>query len=301
MADQTTATATATVAVTTPTGHVGAELAAALVRAGIRPRLLLRDAGRLPASLASRADVVEVDQRDHAAVLKATEGVDALYWVSPTTGDDDPVAAHERLGRVAADAVTAHAIPRVVFQSSVGAELRGGAGEIDGLARTEELLDATGASVTHLRCGFFFTNLCLQIDALRAGAVPVLLPLDQPMPWVAPRDIAEVAALHLLSPHPSPHLQAVHGPEDLTWSQALAVVSDATGHPVRAERIEDDAMRAMLRSAGLTAAQTEAMVGMSTGLRDGFTPEQPRDPTTTTPTRLAGWAYETLRPVLARP
>ncbi len=37
---------------------------------------------------------------------------------------------------------------------------------------------------------------------------------------------------------------------------------------------------------------------MSTGLRDDFTPEQARDATTTTPTNLAAWAYDTLRPLL---
>ena len=51
----------------------------------------------------------------------------------------------------------------------------------------------------HLRCGYFFANLTMQLDTLRDGVVPVLLPVDHPMPWVAPRDIAEVAALWLLS------------------------------------------------------------------------------------------------------
>ena len=63
-----------------------------------------------------------------------------------------------------------------MFQSSVGAEKRHGAGEIDGLARTEETLDATGASVTHLRCGFFFTNLLLDPGALEEGVLRVIMP-----------------------------------------------------------------------------------------------------------------------------
>lgn len=37
----------------------------------------------------------------------------------------------------------------------------------------------------------FFTNLLLQLDAVRAGVLPVVQPVDQPMTWVAPRDIAE--------------------------------------------------------------------------------------------------------------
>lgn len=37
---------------------------------------------------------------------------------------------------------------------------------------------------------------------------------------------------------------------------------------------------------------------MSTGLRGGFVPEQPRTVHTTTPTTLAAWAYDELRPAL---
>ena len=44
--------------------------------------------------------------------------------------------------------------------------------------------------------------------------------------------------------------------------------------------------------------QVEAIVGMSTGLRDGFVPEQPRSVLTTTPSTLAGWAHAHLRPLL---
>ncbi|MCS0639210.1 NAD(P)H-binding protein [Streptomyces sp. LP05-1] len=289
-----------TVAVTTPTGAVGGEVAGALIRAGVRPRLLVRDARRLRPGHADHAEVIETDLSDRDGMLKATEGVDALYLVIPPTDADDPVGGYERLARIAAEAVTTNGVARTVLQSSVGAELRRGAGEIDGLGRAEELLDATGASVTHLRCGFFFSNLLMQLYAIQEGVIPVVLPTDHAMPWVAPRDIAEVAALRLLSGHwTGCHVRAVHGPEDLSWERAAEIVSEATGRPVRAERVPDDTMRAMLGSAGLTGAQAEAVLGMSTGLRDGFVPEQSRDTTTTTPTHLSGWAYEHLRPALA--
>ena len=90
----------------------------------------------------------------------------------------------------------------------------------------------------------------------------------------------------------------MHGPEDLSWEQACAVVSEATGTPVRAERISDDEMRDQLVGAGLGPQQVESILGMSTGIRDGFVPEQPRTVATTTPTTLRAWAYEVLRPLL---
>lgn len=287
------------IAVTTPTGHVGRHVVATLVRAGVRPLVLARNPDRLAPDVRSEVDVVEVDQFDADAVTSATAGVDALYWVDPPAGSADPLVDYGRATTSVTRAVTENGIRRVVFQSSVGAEKRHGVGEIDGLAATETALDAAPAAVTHLRCGYFFSNLELQIDQVRSGTLQVILPVDQPLAWVAPRDIAEVAVTRLLSAEwDGRQVQAVHGPQDLTWEQVSGIVSAATGRPLRVERISDDAMRSGLRESGMPDAFVEAMMGMSTGMRDGFVPEQPRSIRSTTPTTLASWAYDVLRPQL---
>ena len=287
-----------TIAITTPRGHVGSYVLQRLVQAGAFPRVLMRDPGALDPAWREHVDAVACDQDDVDAVLAATRGVEALLWVSPTLHEADPVAAHARLGGHVARAVAENGIARTVFLSSVGAEKRHGAGEIDGLARTEEALDATGAPVLHLRAGYFFSNLLMDLDALREGVLRTANPLDAPMPWVDPRDIAEVAAGRLLRPWEGRGATAVHGPEDLTFAQVADVLTTALGRPVRAERITDDDLRASLGAVGLGEAQVEAIVGMSTGLRDGFVPEQPRSVLTTTPSTLAGWAHAHLRPLL---
>lgn len=287
------------VVVTTPTGNVGSRVVRLLLQAGVTPTLLLRHSERLDPAVRSRAEVVQADQRDADAVLHATRGADALYWVDPPTGEDDPVAASARLGAVAARAVSANRVARTVLQSSVGAERRTGAGMIDGLARVETQLDATGATVLHLRCGYFATNLLGDLDALRGGTLPTTMPLDLPLPWVDPRDVGDVAVARLLSTAWSGRqVQAVHGPEDLTFDQVAGIVSVSGGRPVRAVRLGDDELRAALSAAGMTPAQVEGVVGMSRGLRDGFVPEDPRTVLTTTPTTLASWVHEHLRPVL---
>lgn len=284
------------IVVTTPTGNVGSHLTRILIQAGLRPTLLVRNPDRLDPEVRERADIVVGDQLRGDDVVRATEGAEALYWVSPPTGAPDPIAAHVELGAIAAGAVKKNSIRRVVFQSSVGAELRRGAGEIDGLAATEQALDETGADVLHLRCGFFFTNLLLDPVGLEEGVLRVTWPVDLPLPWVDPRDIAEVAAVRLLAGGWSGReVQAVHGPEDLTYEQVAAIVAEATGRPMRAEQIPDDTMREGLRAAGFTERQIEALLGMSIGLRQGFVPEIPRSFSTTTPTSLAAWAFVNLR------
>lgn len=155
------------------------------------------------------------------------------------------------------------------------------------------------ADVTHLRCGFFFTNLLLSLEDVRQGQLRTVLPLDHRFSWVAPRDIAEVAATTLLNPtwH-GRRVQAVHGPQDLSWNDVAELLSHLTGRPVRAELVSDELMRQRYLTAGMPPAMADAVLGMSTGLRDDFHPEQPRTALSTTPTRLAGWVQDELIPAL---
>ncbi|BDI24057.1 NAD(P)H-binding protein [Herbiconiux sp. L3-i23] len=286
-------------AVTTPTGNVGSRVIRLLVQAGARPLALMRDPSRLDADLAPFVDAVAVDQADADAVVAATRGVEALYWVDPTTDHDDPLDGYAAMTRSVERAVLENGIARVVFQSSVGAEKRHGAGEIDGLALTEVALERTTASVTHLRCGYFFTNLLMSIDSLREGVIMTTLPPDRPQAWVAPRDIEDIAAARLLDQNwAGTTTQGVLGPADLTYTEVAEILTETTGRAIEAVQISDDEFRAGLLSVGMTPAQADGFVGMSAGLRDDFTPENARDALSTTPTTLAEWAWATLRPAL---
>lgn len=289
------------VVVTTPTGHVGSRVVRLLIQAGVRPTLLARRPARLDPATVARVDVVQADLADAAAVVHATRDADALFWASPSAEDPDadPVAWYARLGANAARAVAGNQIGRTVFLSSVGAEKRSGAGEIDGLARTEEQLDATGAPVLHLRCGYFFTNL--DLESIHEGVLRAPMALDYAQPWVDPRDIGDVAAARLLSTGWSGRqVQAVHGPEDLTMAQVAEIISEATGRRVRAETLSQEALRRSLRAAGLGDKQVEGIAGMAAVTSADFTAEDPRSVLTTTPTTLAAWAHAYLRPALAQ-
>ena len=214
--------------------------------AGVRPRLLLRNPDRLDTDLRDRVELAVGDQRDAGYVAEATRGVQAVFWVHPddwSLPDPEPTpnapgkAWPRRCGRTRS--------PRVVFQSSIGAELRHGAGFIDGLARIEQRLDAardeTGAALLHLRCGYFMTNLLMDLDGLRAGRLTTIRPLDEPMPWVDPSDIAAVATVRLLaSDWAGRQVQAVHGPGDLTWTEAAEALSTATDVSVKAQQVTGD-------------------------------------------------------------
>src|SRR4051794_10129702 len=121
------------------------------------------------------------------------------------------------------------------------------------------------------------------------------------MPWVDPLDIATVAAMRLLAEDwTGRHVQAVHGPAHLTWTEAAAVPSTATGLTIEPKQITRDKERADLRQAGMSEVAVEGIIGMSVGERDGFIAEQTRSVLTTTSSTLASWAITHLRPALTR-
>ncbi|MDQ0736587.1 NAD(P)H-binding protein [Arthrobacter agilis] len=287
------------IAVTTPQGNVGRHLVRMLIRAGVRPVVLTRHLGDVPRDLGEHVESVEADSREPSQVISATVGVDAIYWVDPPAESADPLEDYGRATEAIVAAVETNRIGRVVFQSSIGAEKRHGAGEIDGLAATEVALDACGVDVTHLRCGYFFTNLLYEAESVKSGQLQTVQPLDARMSWVAPRDIAEVAALILLNRKwGGRRVQAVHGPEDLTWVQVAGILTDELERDVRVERIPVEQMRTQYIQVGMPPTMADAVLGMSTVVRDGFVPEQARSIVTTTPSTLRSWIREELIPGL---
>ncbi|GHG53849.1 NmrA family NAD(P)-binding protein [Streptomyces griseocarneus] len=290
-----------TIVVTTPTGHVGSRVVRLLVQAGVRPRVLVRDPARLDEATRARVDVRRGDLTDAGFVREAAAGARTVFWVDPTPhAAADPIEASLRTAAPLVEAARVGDVGRVVLLSSIGAEKRHGVGHIDALAGIEEQLDATGADVLHLRCAYFFTNLLLDLEGLSRGVLTTAFDPDRPMPWVDPRDIGDVVAARLLNDTWQGRVvQAVHGPEDLTFRQVARILTQALGRTIRIDPVGDDEVRDALRAAGMPPSAVEGIVGMTAGSRD-LVPEQPRDLLTTTPTPLSGWAHARLRPLLER-
>lgn len=240
------------IAVTAPTGNVGSALVRRLVRAGERPIVLARDLAKLPRDLIGEVRPWQGNLADEPFVTEALTGIDVLYFVLPEVFTEDGPEAHaQALADVVLASVESAGVRRVVFQSTVGAERRTGAGFLSLMGQVEEQLDAlaarTGISVCHLRCGYFFSNLLLDLDGLRSGVLAQAMPADRPLPWVAPDDIAGVGVGRLLSTVWSGRVvQAVHGPADLSFAEVATMVSEVTGWDVTFRRSKDGEVRQQL-------------------------------------------------------
>lgn len=214
---------------------------------------MARRPARLDPATREHADVVEADLRDTAAVVQASRDAEALFWLEPQAADPDadPVAWYSMLGANAARAVTENGIGRTVFLSSIGAEMRSGAGG-DRWAGSDR-----GAARRHWRDGAAPALRVLlhqlargaRFDARRRAARADGARLRAAMG--RPARHRRIATARLLSEGWSGRqVQAVHGSEDLTLAQVAQIIGEATGRRVRAETISQDALRASLRSAG---------------------------------------------------
>ncbi len=220
-------------AVTGATGQIGSRVADRLATAGVRQRLVVRDASRAPAL--PGGDVAVAQYRDGAAMRATLTGVHTLLLVSAAESAD---RVHEHL--TAVEAARLAGVRRVVYTSFLGA----GPESTFTLARhhwaTEEALRASGMAYTFLR------------DSMYADSIPVMAAAQDRtirgpaghgrVGAVARDDVADVAAAVLLADgaHDG-RTYDVTGPAAISMQDVADLLTELTGRPVRyvAETLEE--------------------------------------------------------------
>ena len=288
------------VAVTAPTGNIGRPLVERLLEAGAGPDLVLlaRHPEKLAHAAARGAAVRAGSLRDAAFVAEATRGADVLFWLTPPNyAAPDLRAWYGALGRNAAAAIEANRIPRVVHLSSIGAQLERGTGPIVGLHDVEAMLDAVCPNVTHLRPAAFFQNFLWQVPSIKGmGAIFMPVAGSARSAMVDTRDVAAVAAERLLDAGwTGRSTWGLHGPADVSYDEAAATFSAATGRRIAHVQITPEQAREALLGMGMSPDAADAMLDLYRAVSDGtLVSEEPRSPATTTPTTLADFARDIL-------
>lgn len=290
------------IAITTPTGHVGSTVTNYLLDYGgdIHVKVLGRRPDRMRNYLKRGAEMGIGSQDDPEYLIRETEGVQALFWLTPPGFGSDNVRAYQnRLGKAAAMAIRVNQIPRVVNLSSIGADMVYGAGPVSGLHDVEELLNEVATDIMHVRPGFFFENLLMQLDLIREwGRISLPLAGSTQFPMLATRDIGRFAAEKLINPGWSGrNICELHGPVDLCFDEVAEILTDVLGRKIVYAQCEPEEMRHHLLEAGISENAAAAMLEMYASIDAGrMKTLQPRTPQTTTPTTLADFARETLLP-----
>lgn len=291
------------IVITAPTGQIGGRLVRRLLDRGDPVRVIARDASRLDRAVREQVEVVEGSHADPAVLDKALPGADALFWLVPPNPAAPSAEEHYlAFARAGAAAVARHGVGHLVGVSSAGHGWTEPAGVLSAAFAMDAELAASGAAYRALSLPFFMENLLRQIDAmLEHGAFSLTGAPDAPLPTIAARDIADVAAdlLGELSWTGQQNLP-VFGPDRLSPDAMAAVISEELGRPVAYRRVCLDEFAATLRSRGAGEQQvrdtTQAFAAHDGGIYDADWAIA-----RITATSLRTWCREELKPaVLAK-
>lgn len=213
-----------TIVVSGSTGQIGGRVARLLDAAGVRQRLVVRDAARVPD--VAHVEVAVIDSyRDRDGLARALAGAGPVLMVSAAESEDR-LDQHLAFIDTAAAAGVGHLVYTSYYGASPDATFTHGRLH----AATEAHLKASGVPFTILRDNLyldFLPDLAGEDGVIRgpggSGAVSA----------VSRDDVAEVAALVLQ--HPAEHVGRtwdLTGPQELTLAGIAAELTTLTGRTV---------------------------------------------------------------------
>lgn len=283
-------------------GNVGHRVAEHVTRSGAEAVLLVRNPASISPSLAATAHIATVDMADAAAVVAASQGADALFWlIPPFAGAPDWAQWYAAVGGAGAAALRENQIPRAVLVSSLGAGMAPGLSTVSYIGDAERRLNETAASVVHLRPGYFMQNFLLQAEAIRDRGI-VLFPFakDHDIPFVSATDIAAAAAQYLLSAEwAGQWTRNLMGPANLTLPECSAIISEEWQRPVAYRRQPYDELQQDLARFGLPDNAQQELTALLRALGDSNGAyATPRTPEAVTPTSFREFVRAELLPRL---
>lgn len=289
------------IVITTPTGQIGHHVVHHLLDAGEPLRVIARDPGKLPDTVRDRVEVVEGSHGDAGAVNRALDGAEALFWLAPPNPSDTLDGTYRDFTRPAAEAIRRHGIARVVVVTVLGRGTRwqDRAGLLSASFRMVDLLRETGAAVRGLALPAFMENALQQVGAIKQGRMLGPLDPDKKVPHTATRDMGAAAARMLRDRFWTGREDVpLMGPEDLSYNDLAAIISQVLGREVRYQQVPFDAAKAQLLERGVGEAFAEGYVDMMRAKNEGIDNVAPRTAANTGPTTFRQWTEEELKPAV---
>lgn len=225
------------VLLTGATGFIGGRLAAALERAGVEIRCLVRDAGGARARrLAARGyELHQGDVLRPETLLGAGRGVEAAYYLihSMGRGGSGEFAARERAAAVAfARMAREEGVARVIYLGGLGD--RPHSAHLRSRHETARLLAEHGPALTYFRAGMVvgpqsesYRTLRYLVQRLPAMIAPAWL--DNATQPIAVQDTVQYLVQALSVPASAGREIQIGGPDVLTYGEMLDRMARALG------------------------------------------------------------------------
>lgn len=224
----------------------------------------VRDPAKAGDLVARGVQVRQADFADPASVARAFAGASKVLIVSLPLPTHIAVPQH----RVAIEAARDAGVGRILYTSQMGSNPRSAFPPMHTHAATEEMLRDCGVPFTSLRNGFYVASAIQMFGhGMRAGEIAA--PEDGPVAWTAHADLAEAAAMAMISNTLDGITAPLTAGEALTLEQLAAIASQITGRVVRRVVVSDAAYRTTLLGNGLPPPVVDMLVGMIEASREG--------------------------------
>ena len=283
------------------TGKTGRRICERLLSEGQHVRALGRDKVRLGALAKLGAECATVDILELDALCEAFTGASAVYLMSPTGPKVEAVyELHRQIGATLAQALRKSRVSHAVLMSACGVH-REHDNPILGMRAIEsELCTVPDLNLAMLRPGFFMDNLYAWFDEVRRDQqITNVIHPDRPLPMIATRDIAEVAARLMLERNFEGAVAfELLGPRDCSMREATAALGASIGNPALEYRqCEAERTEQMLRGFGYGSKRARYLVDIFSAFDRGLlAPERPRDKKSHTPTTIEDFATQEFSP-----
>ncbi|KAK8134795.1 hypothetical protein PG984_006807 [Apiospora sp. TS-2023a] len=222
-----------------------------------------RDVHRAPAEFIHhpRFTAVQGDVTDATSLLGCYfEGAYAVATITPPLHDEaDPIAKAREVSLNVKHAITARraSARRLVYVSSVGAQLEHCTGEIKTNHAAERALRGAAPEVVFMRCAYFMENWAAALATLKEDPpffYSVISPADYKIPMVSVRDIGRTCATQLLAAGSapggeSPYTFDLHGPESFSTRDVQRAFEETTGKEIEVRLVQDDQLHAFFGQA----------------------------------------------------
>ncbi|KAK8863361.1 NmrA family protein [Apiospora arundinis] len=244
-----------------------------------------RDVRRVPIDFKEhpRFRAVQGDVADARSLLDLSDSVfgnaDAVATITPPLhAEANPIAKAHELAANVKKAIGKGHVKRLVYVSSVGAQLEHGTGEIRTNYTAEQALIGAAPEVVLVRCAYFMENWAMALETLEAEPpffYSVICPADYKIPMVSVRDIGKTCAAQLLAAgsssdgagEGSPYVFDLHGPKYYSTQDVKQAFEDATGKIIEVKLVQDDQLDGFYAQ-----AFKEPMAGLFTEMTRSFLP-----------------------------
>ncbi len=281
------------IVITAATGNIGSKLTEILLSKGKKLRVVGRDAKKLEKFKGAEPFAGNAANADE--MTKAFTGAESVFMLIPPKYDAEDIRVHyKQVGEAYVQAVRNSGVKEIVFLSSIGAHTDKNNGPIAALHDQEQRLNALkDVKTLHLRPGYFMENLFWGIPVIKqSGINGSALKGNVPLNMIATRDIAQYAAVRLMTGIDRTTSQELLGERDVTLETATELIGKEIGKPdlKYVQFSYEDAEKAMI-GMGMGKTTAKIMNEMNKGFNEGLVkPTERRTKDNTTLTSIEAFA-----------